>query len=104
MSQGGMKNLMDLVDAVCVSAASDASLKARLLADPRATLVEETSLTIPDGWELAAREAPDGTIRVELVNEEIPDEYLELISGGCTGGESNPFCPICNGWGHRCPM
>jgi hypothetical protein len=104
MSQGDLSNPMDLVNGVCARAASDAGLKARLLADPRATLVEETALTIPDGWELAAREAPDGTIRVELVNEEIPDEYLELISGGCTGGESNPFCPVCNNWGHRCPM
>ena len=86
---------------LCVSAASDASLKARLLADPRATLVEETSLTIPDGWELAAREAPDGTIRVELVNEEIPDEYLELISGGCTG--DTDYCLKCNAIGHSCP-
>ena len=48
MSQGGLSNPMDLVNGVCVSAASDADLKARLLADPRATLTEEIALTIPE--------------------------------------------------------
>jgi hypothetical protein len=47
-------------------------------------------LTIPEGWELLASEAPDGTVQVELVNEDIPEEYLQLVSGGgdkgCTGG------------------
>jgi hypothetical protein len=57
-------------------------LKARLLADPRATLTEETGLTIPKDWELVAREAADGTVRVELTNENIPEEYLQLVSGG----------------------
>ena len=98
MSQGEMKNTMDLVDAVCASAASDADLKARLLADPRATLAQETALTIPDDWELVASEAPNGTVRIELVNDEIPEEYLDLVSGGepCGGV---PWCPICQQWG-----
>jgi hypothetical protein len=82
MSQGELINPMDLVNGVCVSAASDAGLKARLLADPRTTLSQETALTIPKDWELVASEAPDGTVRVELVNEDIPEAYLELISGG----------------------
>ena len=90
MSQGDMSNPMDLVNGVCASAVSDAGLKARLLADPRATLAQETGLTIPKGWELVASEAPDGTVQVELVNEDIPEEYLQLVSGGgergCTGG------------------
>ena len=57
MSQGDLSNPMDLVNGVCASAVSDAGLKARLLADPRATLTEETGLTIPEG-------------------------YLQLVSGG----------------------
>ncbi len=82
MSQSEMKNPMDLVNGVCARAASDAGLKVRLLADPRATFLEETGLTIPENWELVSSEAPDGTIRVELANGEIPEEYLELVSGG----------------------
>ena len=101
MSQGEMKNTMDLVDAVCVSAASDAGLKARLLADPRATLAQEIALTVPDDWELVAREAPNGTVRIELVNDEIPDEYLDLVSGGCSGG--NNVCHKCQANHSPCP-
>ena len=88
MSQGELSNPMDLVNGVCARAASDAGLKERLLADPRATLAQETTLTIPEDWELAASEAADGTVRVELVNHDIPEEYLELVSGGGAGDES----------------
>jgi hypothetical protein len=91
MSQGELSNPMDLVDGVCASAANDAGLKARLLADPRATLVEEIALTIPDDWELVASEAPNGTVRIELVNDEIPEEYLDLVSGGCSGNSPGPY-------------
>ncbi len=97
MSQGDVSNPMHLVNGVCASAASDAGLKARLLADPRATLIEETGLTIPKDWELVASEAPDGTVQVGLVNEDIPEEYLELVSGGganCNCGEF--LCNDCN--------
>jgi len=82
MSQSDLSNPMDLVNGVCARAASDAGLKERLLADPRAILTEETGLTIPEGWDLVASEAADGTIRVELTNENIPEEYLQLVSGG----------------------
>lgn len=82
MSQGELSNPMDLVNGVCASAASDAGLKARLLSDPRTTLAAETGLTIPDDWELVASETSDGTVRVELVNDDIPELYLELVSGG----------------------
>ncbi len=84
MSQGELSNPMDLVDEVCARAGSDAGLKARLLADPRATLAQEAALTIPNGWELVASEATNGTVRVELANEDIPEEYLDLVSGGTT--------------------
>jgi hypothetical protein len=48
MSQGEISNPMELVNGLCERAVSDAGLKARLLADPRATLTEETGLAIPD--------------------------------------------------------
>ena len=93
MSQGDVSNLMDLVNGVCARAASDADLKARLLADPRATLAQETELTIPEDWELVASEAADGAVRVELVNDEIPAEYLDLVSGGCSGAAASSMYP-----------
>jgi len=82
MSQNDANSPMDLVEGVCDRAVSDAGLKVRLLADPRVTLTEETGLTIPEDWELVASEAADGTVRVELTNEDIPEEYLQLVSGG----------------------
>ena len=85
MSQGDFSNPMDLVNGVCAKAVGDAGLKGRLLADPRGTLVAETGLSIPDDWELEASEASDGTVQVGLVNENIPEMYLELVSGGVPG-------------------
>jgi len=86
MSQSEMKDPMSLVNGVCVSAASDSGLKERLLADPRATLAAETGLSIPQDWDLVTIEESDGTVRVELVNEDIPEMYLELVSGGGGAG------------------
>jgi len=80
---------------VCVCASSDQDLKARLLADPRATLTEETALTIPSDWVLVASEAADGTVRVELANEDIPEAYLELVSGGLPPSSSDPGNASC---------
>ncbi len=85
MSQGDVSNPMDLVNGVCDRAVSDEGLKARLIADPRGTLVAETGLSIPDDWELVASQASDGTVQVGLVNEDIPETYLELVSGGVPG-------------------
>jgi len=95
MSQNDANSPMDLVDGVCVRASSDADLKARLLADPRATLLEETALTIPSDWELVVIEGSDGTVRVELANEDIPEAYLELVSGGLPTSSSDPGNASC---------
>ena len=95
MSQGDLSNPMDLVNGVCVRASSDQDLKARLLADPRAKLTEETGLTIPEDWVLVASEAADGTVRVELANEDIPEAYLELVSGGLPPSSSDPGNASC---------
>jgi len=73
---------MTLVQEVCSRAASDTELRGRLLADPASTLTDEIGLRIPADWELQASETSDGTVRVELVNSELPEEYLEMISGG----------------------
>ena len=77
---------MESVNAVCQRAGRDPALKAALLEDPRGTLERETGLTIPAGWELVAKESEDGTVSVELVNDEIPEAYLELVMGGLADG------------------
>jgi len=90
MNDSMKSNPMELVEAVCQRARGDEELKAALLADPRGTLQRETGLTIPAGWDLAASESADGTIQVELVNDEIPEQYLELVQGGLPPDSSEP--------------
>ena len=90
MSESMKNNPMDLVQAVCQRARGDEELKAALLADPGGTLQRETGLTIPDGWDLAASESADGTVQVELVNDEIPEQYLELVQGGVASPGAPP--------------
>lgn len=90
MSEAMKSNPMDLVDGVCQRARVDGELKASLMADPRATLERETGLSIPAGWDLAARESADGSVSVELVSDEIPEEYLELVQGGLPPDSSEP--------------
>ena len=90
MNDSTKNNPMDLVEAVCQRARGEEELKAALLADPRGTLQRETGLMIPDGWDLAASESPDGTVQVELVNDEIPEQYLELVQGGLPPDSSEP--------------
>jgi hypothetical protein len=85
-----MTESMERVNAVCQRAGLDAELKAALLADPRGTLERETGMTIPAGWELAAVESADGSVSVELANDEIPEEYLTLVTGGLPPDSSEP--------------
>ena len=82
MSESMRSSPMDLVQAVCQRARGDAELKAALVADPRGTLQRETGLMIPAGWGLIASESAEGTVQVELINDEIPEQYLELVQGG----------------------
>jgi len=90
MNDSMKSNPMDLVESVCQRARGDKELKAALLADPRGTLQRETGLTIPAGWDLAASESADGAVQVELVNDEIPEQYLELVQGGLPPDSSEP--------------
>ncbi len=73
----------------------DEGLKERLLADPHATIESETGIQIPDGWIIAATSLADGTVNVDLANEEIPEEYLELVSGGLPESSTDPGSSSC---------
>ncbi len=70
-------------------AASDASFREALLADPRGALGGRLGLVIPDDWELEVFEGADGAVEVRFADDQIPDDALELVSGGgsgCGGG------------------
>lgn len=63
-------------------AANDPALRAALLADPRAAIEELTGEPLPADWRVLATEQPDGAVTVGFVNDELPIDYLELVSGG----------------------
>ncbi len=72
------------IDALVVEANSDAALRARLLTDPRGTIAAETGMTAPDNWSIIAREN-NGMVELAFENDELPDDYLELVAGGISG-------------------
>mgnify|MGYP006285564391 CR=1 FL=1 len=69
------------IDALLVRASSDPSLRDRLMADPKATIQAETGMSVPADWNIVTRDN-DGTLELAFENDEIPDDYLELVSGG----------------------
>ena len=69
------------IDALLVRAGSDPALRARLLDDPRGTIQAETGITVPADWNIEVRES-DGALALGFVNDELPDDYLAVVSGG----------------------
>lgn len=69
------------VEALIERASADAELRDRLLGNARATIEVETGMTVPRDWSIVARYA-NGTIEIGFVDDELPDSYLDLITGG----------------------
>ena len=68
---------------VAMKAAEDDDFRARLIADPRATVEEETGLRFPDGYRIHVHE--ESTADAHLVlppRPELSREQLDRISGG----------------------
>jgi len=76
-----MSNPQSAIDALIARAADDADLRARLLDDPRGTIQAETGMTIPADWTIVASESA-GSVELGFANGELPEEYLEMVSGG----------------------
>jgi hypothetical protein len=89
------QNALVLVKQLCARASQDEELKSRLFADPRAILEAETGITFPVGWQVVAAVQVDGRVTVDLANEEIPNDYLELVSGGVPPDSTNPGNSSC---------
>ena len=41
-------------------------------------------MTVPDDWNIVITDNADGTMEIGFVNDEVPDDYLDLVSGGIT--------------------
>ena len=75
-------DLTTTMNTLVAQANGDLDLRARLLADPVATIGAETGLTVPDDWHVVASEGTDGSVNLGFANDELPLDYLELVSGG----------------------
>jgi hypothetical protein len=70
------------VDAIVDRANTDSEFCERLMADPRGAIEQISGVTIPSDWQIEVTQGADGAVTLSLANEEIPDAYLALISGG----------------------
>lgn len=91
-----------VIEAIVDRANSDTAFRDRLLADPRGILETELDLMIPQDWEISVALDADGRLAIDVLNDEISDELLLSVSGGCY--YNGPKCPKCNkvihsGWG-----
>jgi hypothetical protein len=69
------------IDAMLARAQGDPALRDRLIADPKGTIEAETGLTVPTDWNILTRDN-DGNLELAFENGELPEDYLELVSGG----------------------
>ena len=72
---------------IAMKAAEDDDFRARLVADPRAAVEQETGLRFPEGYRIHVHEesATDGHM-VLPPKPELSVEQLERITGGMAGG------------------
>ena len=74
---------------VAMKAAEDDDFRARLIADPRATVEEETGLRFPNGYRIHVHEESATDAHMVLPPKpELSREQLDRIAGGgCGGGD-----------------
>jgi hypothetical protein len=88
--------------------AIDPEYRARLLADPRAAIQEETGFELPAGYRVQFAEKPEGVDDLIVLPNLIPDaaelteEELEAIAGGnctvtCTCSACSQSCAVTSG-------
>jgi len=87
---------MSAIDALIARAADDADLRARLLDDPRGTIQAETGMDVPAEWAIVASENA-GSVELAFANGELPEEYLEMVSGGSSCNENDDGQTVVNG-------
>ncbi len=73
------------IDELMARIQGDERLRQQMLADPKATILAETGMTVPDDWAVISREN-NGMVELAFENDELPDDYLEVVSGGLGDG------------------
>ncbi len=75
---------------IAMKATEDDGFRARLIADPRATIEQETGLRFPDGYRIHVHEESATDAHMALPpRPELSKEQLDRIAAGCGGSGSN---------------
>ena len=78
-----MATATEMRDAILSRAAADGDFRARLIADPRAVISDETGVAIPEGFDVAVHEDSATTAHLVLPpSPELTDAELEMAAGG----------------------
>ena len=82
-------NVQGSIDAILGRAKEDTDFRDLLLTNPKAAILEETGMSVPDDWAIVSRINTDGNVELDFENGELPEDYLEMVSGGydSTGGD-----------------
>ena len=75
---------------VAMKATEDGDFRTRLVADPRATVEEETGLRFPDGYRIHVHEESAADAHLVLPpRPELSREQLDRLAGGGCGGSGS---------------
>ena len=78
-----MRSGDDMLKQIVDKSAIDTGFRAKLLADPKSTIMEELDITIPDSMTIHIHESDMQTVHVALPPDpHITEEQLEAISAG----------------------
>jgi len=92
-------NIQGSIDAILARAKEDTSFRDLLLTNPKAAILEETGMSVPADWAIVSRINNDGNVELDFENGELPEDYLEMVSGGydSTGGDIHPGAGLSSG-------
>ena len=82
------------IDAILARAKEDTSFRDLLLTNPKAAIFEATGMSVPADWNIVSRLDDSGNVELEFENGELPEDYLDMVSGGLmhrpkAGGDSS---------------
>ena len=79
-------NIQGSIDGLLARAQSDTDFRDLMLTNPKAAILEATGMSVPDDWAIVSRINNDGNVELEFENGELPEDYLDMVSGGDSGG------------------
>jgi hypothetical protein len=79
-------NIQGSIDGILARAQSDTDFRDLLLTNPKAAIFEATGMSVPADWNIVSSLNNAGHVELEFENGELPEDYLEMVSGGDSGG------------------